>query len=55
MKIFYENYMAILVAMATVYEKNSNDISYETTQQILIKFHNKHLYDSYTRLSKNRS
>ena len=39
--MFYENYIATLVAMATVHEKSkeSNDISSETRQPILIKFH----------------
>ena len=32
MKIFYENCMASLVAMATIHEKKSNDISYGTTE-----------------------
>ena len=45
--------MATLVAMATVREKNSNDISYETTKPVIMKFHIKHLYDDYTRFSKN--
>ena len=31
--------MAILVAMATVHEKNLNDISFEATEPILMKFH----------------
>ena len=31
--------MATLVAMATVHEKNLNDISYESTEPILMKFH----------------
>ena len=30
--------MATLVAMATVLEKKLNDISYETTEPILMKF-----------------
>ena len=34
----YENYTAPLVAMATVLEKKLNDISYETTEPILMKF-----------------
>ena len=34
-----ENFMAALVAMATVHKKNSNDISYETSEPILIKFY----------------
>ena len=37
--IFYENRMATLVAMATVHEKKINDISYKTTEPILMKFH----------------
>ena len=45
--------MATLVAMATVREKISN-ISYQTTEPSVMKIHNKHLYDSYTRFSKNR-
>ena len=36
---FYENSMATLVAMATVQVKNLNDISYETTEPVLMKFH----------------
>ena len=47
----YENYVATLVAIATVHEKNSNDISYESPEPILMKFHIQHLYDSYTKLS----
>ena len=35
----YENYMATLVAIATVLEKKFNDISYESTEPILMKFH----------------
>ena len=31
--------------------KNSNDISYETTKPILLKFNTKHLYDFYINLS----
>ena len=31
--------MATLVAMATVLEKKLNDISYETTEPILMEFH----------------
>ena len=34
--------MATLVAMATVHEKISNDISYESTEPILMIFHIKH-------------
>ena len=41
--------MAALVAMATVRENKSNDISNETTEPILMKFHSKHLYDGYTK------
>ena len=44
--------MATLVAMATVHEKKLNDISYETTEPILMKFHSKRLYDSCTKFSK---
>ena len=36
--------MATLVAMANVHEKNSNDISYESTRPILMKFHIKDVY-----------
>ena len=32
--------------------KKSNDVSYETTEPILMKFHIKHLCDGYTRLAK---
>ena len=35
---FYENSMATSAAMATIHEKK-NDISYETTELILLKFH----------------
>ena len=31
--------MATMVAMATVHEKLLNNISYETTEPILMKFH----------------
>ena len=31
--------MATLVAMATVHKNNLNDISYESTEPILMKFH----------------
>ena len=37
--------------MATVHEKNSNDISYKTTEPILMNFHFKHLYDGYIKVS----
>ena len=40
--------MATLVAMATVHKKNSNEISYETTELIVMKFRIQHLYDGYT-------
>ena len=43
--------MARLVAMATIHEKKSNDISYENIEPILMKFHIKHLYDGYTKFS----
>ena len=39
MNIFYENYMATMVSMAAGHKKNSNDITYETTEPILMKFH----------------
>ena len=32
--------------------KNSNDISYETTESILMKFHCKHFYDVYIKGSE---
>ena len=31
--------------------ENSNDIAYETTEPILMKFHIQHLYDGYTKIS----
>ena len=36
--------------MATIHKK-LNDISYETTELIVMEFHIKYLYDGYTRSS----
>ena len=43
--------MTTLVAMATKAEKKLNDIFYESTKPILMKFHILHKCDRYTILS----
>ena len=50
MKFFYENYMATLVAMATIHEKIQMTFPMKLLELILMKFHIYHLYYGYTKV-----
>ena len=47
----FRNKRTIVVLYRSPFIKNLNDISYETTEPILMKFHIKHLYVGCTKFS----